>query len=70
MYMSVNLYGAKMYMILASKPAGLLLVTFLTNEYIAIPERKLHNTINSFNISSNELVKMLKISGMYAVNGL
>ena len=70
MYMSVILYGAKIYIIDAKTEMFLFFVTLNTNLYIAIPDSNVIANINSLMQFTKDKLNILNIKGTYAVNGL
>jgi hypothetical protein len=69
-YISVNLYGAKIYIIPANIAILLFFVNFLVNKYIKYPDKKTLANINNFIHVVKDAPINLNISGKNAVNGL
>jgi hypothetical protein len=69
-YISVNLYGAKIYIMPDNIAILLFFVTFLVNKYIKYPDRKTLTNMNNFIHVVNDAPINLNINGKKAVNGL
>lgn len=69
-YMSVNLYGAKIYKIPAIIAILLFLVIFFTHKYMKYPDKKTTKNINNLMHAVKLNPNILNISGKNAVSGL
>lgn len=69
-YISVSLYGAKIYTIAESIAILVFLVIFLAHIYMKYPDKNTFANINNLIHTVKEAPISLKINGKKAVNGL